>query len=292
MTKDLPKKILEHIYTSQISEITEHHIYKKLSKAIKEEDNSKTLKRIAEEEMGHHNFWADITNKKAEPNKWKIFKYYWMARIFGITFGLKLMEKGEEQAQSNYEEIAKYIPEARKIIDDENNHENLLINILNEERLSYIGSIVLGLNDAIVELTGTLAGLTFALQNTQIIGVAGLITGIAASFSMGASEYLSQRTEKTTPSVVKAAIYTAIAYLITVTMLILPFLILENPYTCLSVTLAVAIFVILLFNLYVSIAKEVNFKRRFTEMAILSLSVAFISFVVGYVIRITFNIDL
>jgi VIT1/CCC1 family predicted Fe2+/Mn2+ transporter len=292
MTGDLPKKIRDHIFSAQASEITEYHIYNKLAKAIKKEDNARTLKRIANEELRHHDFWAGITRRKAEPNKWKIFKYYWMARIFGITFGLKLMEKGEEQAQSNYEEIAKYIPEAKRIIDDENNHENLLINILNEERLSYVGSIVLGLNDAIVELTGTLAGLTFALQNTKIIGVAGLITGIAASFSMGASEYLSQRTEKTTPSIVKAAIYTAIAYLITVTMLILPFLTLENPYVCLSVTLAVAIFVILLFNLYVSIAKEVNFKRRFTEMAILSLSVAFISFAVGYAIRIIFKIDI
>ena len=292
MGQRLPQKLMDQILSSQINEITEYHIYVRLSKAIKDPHNSKILKRIAEEELHHHDFWAGITGKKIKPNKWHLFKYFWLARIFGITFGLRLMEKGEEQAQINYEEIAKHIPEAKKIIDEENKHENLLIGILNEEKLSYIGSIVLGMNDAIVELTGTLAGLTFALQNTKIIGVAGLITGVAASFSMGASEYLSQRTEKTTPNTIKAAIYTGIAYIITVSMLILPFLVLENPYIALACTLAVAIFVILLFNLYISIAKELSFKKRFTEMMVLSLSVAFISFIIGYGIRIIFNIDL
>ena len=92
---------------------------------------------------------------------------------------------------------------------------------INEERLNYTGSIVLGLNDALVELTGTLAGLTFALQNTKLTALAGLITGIAASFSMAASEYLSQRSEGESERASTSALYTGVAYICTVALLIL-----------------------------------------------------------------------
>ena len=67
--------------------------------------------------------------------------------------------------------------------------------MIREKQLDYVGSIVLGLNDALVELTGALAGLTLALQNTRLIAIAGLITAIAASFSMAASEYLSNKSD-------------------------------------------------------------------------------------------------
>ncbi len=131
------------------------------------------------------------------------------------------MEQGEQAAQVNYAAVAKEIPEAAKYQEDEDKHENQLIDMLDEERLQYAGSVVLGLNDALVELTGALAGLTLALQNVKLIALSGLITGIAASLSMAASEYLSTRSEKTSKQPVRAAIYTGIAYIITVTLLIL-----------------------------------------------------------------------
>lgn len=60
--------------------------------------------------------------------------------------------------------------------------------LLDEERLRYTGSTVLGLNDALMELTGVLAGLTLALRDTKLIVLTGAITGIAAVLSMGVSE--------------------------------------------------------------------------------------------------------
>ena len=69
----------------------------------------------------------------------------------------------------------------------EQEHEAALIELIDEERLRYISSMVLGLNDALVELTGALAGFTFALGNTTTIAMAGFITGSAATLSMAAS---------------------------------------------------------------------------------------------------------
>ena len=94
------------------------------------------------------------------------------------------MEKVEGKAQAIYEEISRYIPAAIDIEKDEKEHERKLIDLIDEERLRYIGSMVLCLNDALVELTGALAGFTLAFRNTHLIAMAGFITGIAASLSM------------------------------------------------------------------------------------------------------------
>ena len=184
-----------------------------------------------------------------------------------MTFGLKLMEKGEERAKHLYQEVALEIPEVQHIAEEEDRHEHELINLIEEERLEYVSSIVLGLNDALVELTGTLAGLTFALQNTRLIALTGLITGIAASFSMGASEYLSTKAEGIdSHQAFKSSLYTWTAYLVTVIALILPYLLISNYVVSLILTLVIGILIILVFNFYVSVAKDAPFCKRFYEM--------------------------
>jgi len=105
------------------------------------------------------------------------------------------MERGEVGAQKEYAGLPAEIDQAQAIAQEESAHENALLGMLDEERLRYIGSVVLGLNDALIKLTGALAGLTLALQNTQLIALTGSITGIAAALSMAASEYLSTKTE-------------------------------------------------------------------------------------------------
>jgi VIT1/CCC1 family predicted Fe2+/Mn2+ transporter len=287
--EELDKKTRDIILTSQKNEITEHIIYSKLSQAVKDKQNKEILKQISDDEKRHYGFWKKYTNKDVKPNKLKIWWYYLISRIFGITFGIKLMERGEEDAQVIYGKISEQVPSAEQIVHDEDVHEQKLVNMIDEERLKYISSIVLGLNDALVELTGALAGFTLALQNTNLIGVTGLITGIAASLSMGASEYLSTKSEETEKSPAKAALYTTVAYVLTVILLIFPYLILTNVYLCLGLALIDAIVVILIFTFYVSVAKEIEFKKRFLEMALISLGIAGLSFVIGYLVNTIFN---
>jgi VIT1/CCC1 family predicted Fe2+/Mn2+ transporter len=202
------------------------------------------------------------------------------------------MEHGEEKAQSNYAELQTVIPQIGTWIEDENAHEQALIGMLDEERLQYAGSVVLGLNDALVELTGALAGLTLALQNVKLIALSGLITGIAAAMSMAASEYLSTRSEETSKKPVRAAVYTGLAYIFTVTLLIMPYLLIENYYIDLAIALGTGILIIAAFNYYISVAKDVPFRPRFLEMAGLSLGVAAFSFVIGYFIRRFLGIEI
>src|SRR6266540_2466799 len=209
----LSEAVRNQVLIFQQTEITEHHIYKRLAKRIKTEENAKILDQIAEDELRHYNGWKKYTKEEIQPRWFFVWFYTFINIAFGFTFGVKLMEMGEQGAQKNYSEIAKEIPEATKIQHEENDHEQKLIGMLDEERLRYAGSVVLGLNDALVELTGALAGLTLALQNVKLIALSGLITGIAASMSMAASEYLSTRSEDTSRHPVRAAIYTGIAYI-------------------------------------------------------------------------------
>lgn len=288
ISEDIREKLLVY----QKNEITEHHIYKMLAKAVKSPGNRRVLEEIAHDELEHYRVWRTHTEQDVKPDKLKIWKYYWISRIFGFTFGVKLMERGEESAQDSYEQLRGTIQEAEAILRDENEHEAALLELLDEERLRYTGSIVLGLNDALVELTGVLAGLTLALQNTRLIALTGLITGIAAALSMAASEYLSTKSEETEKHPVRASAYTGVAYVGTVMVLILPYWILENFYLCLGCTLVAAVLIIGFFNYYISVAKDVPFKRRFLEMTGLSLGVAALSFFIGFLIRSFLGVEI
>jgi VIT1/CCC1 family predicted Fe2+/Mn2+ transporter len=110
--------------------------------------------------------------------------------------------------------------------------------------------------------------------------------------SMAASEYLSSTAEKTDRGkAIKSAVYTGIAYVFTVAALILPYLLVSSGLLALGLTLAIAVAIIFFFNYYISVAKDLSFRRRFWEMAILSLGVAAISFGVGIVVRSVFGIE-
>ncbi|MFZ7131701.1 MAG: VIT1/CCC1 transporter family protein [Eubacteriales bacterium] len=277
----------------QKNEITAHHLYNKLSENIKNRKNAHILKMISDDELKHYYKLKVLTNEDVKPNRVKIFIFYWICRILGLTFGLKLLENGEDSAIKSYQQLSADFLEISTLLQDEEEHERLLIDMVNEEKLNYMGSVVLGLNDALVELTGALAGYTFAFQNTRLIAIIGLITGISASFSMAASEYLStvHETEKKEEAR-KAAIYTGIAYVLTVIILISPFMVIFNPFHSLLATLVLAVIIIFIFNYYISVAKGTPFRSRFLQMVSISLGVSGISFLVGVLVKKVFGIAL
>ncbi len=287
----LSSSVRHKLLVFQKDEITAHYIYAKLSNQITDPENRNILHSIAGDELKHAELLKKYTGANIKPNKLKIFFFYWISRLFGLTFGLKLLERNEEQDQIDYRGIEKDIPEIKDIIVDEECHEQELLSMINETGLTYVGSIVLGLNDALVELTGTLAGLTFAFQNTKLIALSGIITGIAASLSMAVSDYLSKRAEGGEKNSVKSAVYTGIAYIITVALLVLPYLFFQNYFLCLGIVLSIAILIILVFNFYISVAKDYSFRKRFLEMSALSLGVAIISFGIGYLLRVFVGVD-
>jgi VIT1/CCC1 family predicted Fe2+/Mn2+ transporter len=288
--ENLDENLRRRLLIEQKNEITGHTIYSKLANRVKDPGNSEVLERIAKDEMDHYNFLKDLTGEEMHPNSLTIQWYLLMASTFGLTFVVKLLERDEENAQEIYGALEDYVEGVGQMLRDEEKHEYELIAMIDETRLDYIGSIVLGLNDALVELTGTLAGLSFAFQNTDLIALSGLITGIAASMSMGASEYLSTRAEDG-ENAIQASLYTGASYILTVIFLVLPFFTFQCYLVSLPITLIIAVIIIMAFNYYVSVAKDLNFKKQFTEMATISLGVSGLSFLVGVLVKTFLGVE-
>ena len=284
---------LAQIRAFQQNEVTEAEVYRRIARRTKDAGNRDTLLRIADEEAKHAAIWQRYTGEEMRPQASKVRRYALIALVFGFTFAVKLMEKGEAKAQISYEELAREAPEALDIRADEEAHEQALLAMLDEERLSYVGSMVLGMNDAMVEMTGTLAGLTLAMQNTRLIALSGLITGIAATLSMASSEYLSSKSEGREDAF-KSATYTGIAYLVTVALLILPYLLFDEAHYlwAMATMIVIVLLILVVFNYYISVAQDLPFKKRFGQMAGISLGVAALSFVIGILVKQFLGVDI
>ena len=290
--EQISNELMKLVKRAQIDEEQGAILYEFMAKREKNEENKKTLMQMAKDEKKHAEVWKNITKKNFKPNALSILKFKILTIVMGITFVIKTMQKKENLAQHEYEKMMKELPEAAKMLEDERRHEKELYNMIDEERLNYIGAMVLGLNDALVELTGAIAGVTFALANTRLVALTGIITGISATLSMTASNYLAERADNN-PKALKSSIYTGVAYLITVALLVLPYLLLPaNMYIlAFAIMIATVILIIAFFNYYISVAKEEPFLKNFATMAIISLSVAVISYIIGILAKRLLGID-
>jgi VIT1/CCC1 family predicted Fe2+/Mn2+ transporter len=287
----------EHISVlgSQLkNELTEAAVYARLAELEKDPKNKQILERISADEASHARVIAGILGRDGAASSFKVARTVFFARLFGITFTLKAMERGENTAGRTYRRILKSYPQLAVIADDEDRHEAELIDMLNDERLNNMGAIVLGLNDALVELTGALAGFTFAIGNSAKIAKLGLITGLAAAMSMAASAFLSARADAQADSgkdggesgdAMKTAAYTGFAYIVTVLLLVAPYVFIPSAALALIAMLLGAFGIIAFFNFYLSVARGTSFWRGFSVMAGISTLVALISYGFGYLLR-------
>jgi VIT1/CCC1 family predicted Fe2+/Mn2+ transporter len=281
---ELKKTVLKF----QKNEMTEYYIYEELSKNEKGV-NADIFLRISKDEALHYAHFKKITGVDVGPDKFRVFFYIMLSKIFGLTFAIKLMEGGENSAHRSYTSVLKSLPELKPIVSDEMMHEHELIGMIDEEKLDYLSSMVLAINNSLEELTGVVVGLSFALRDAKLIGFTALITGIAATISMAASEYLSQKAEGgTNASPVKAAVYSGIVYLITVAMIVGPFFIMPNYVHALALSIGDGIVIIFLFSAFMSVVKGMKFKKSFLEVLTITSIVVAISYGIGTAIRLFF----
>lgn len=290
--------LLKVLKKFQANEMLGYEVYKRLStdKRLSPE-NAVTLSKIAELEKIHVETLGKYLGS-INTSERKIERLLLKSKILGFTFTLKRMEMIQKNLVpvEIQEELIRNIPELEHIFEEEEMIDKDLLTLLDEGRLIYVSSLVLGLNDALVELSGAIAGFTFAMRNNSLVALAGIITGISASLSMAATEFVATRTDTKTSrkTPFTAAIITGITYIGTVTLMVLPYLLLPNEYYLLAllIMLTVVISIIAIFSFYVSVTNGTNFKRQFGSMALISLSVAFISFVLGVVVKNALKIEI
>lgn len=280
--------VIRHI---RDTEATDARLYAMLAARAGSDHNRDVLQKIAADEEKHAALWTKLADGPARVNGLKVRIFEFLARVFGLVFVSNLMADGENKAIAVYSALGKDVPVALEVLEDESRHEEQLVALLQEEKLSYIGSMVLGLNDALVELTGALAGFTLALNDNTMVGLAGFITGVAATLSMAASEYLAKKADESEKHPVKAAMYTGFSYMLTVFLLLLPYMLLPSPLMAMGFCLVNATLIIALFTFFVAVVRRRSFWKGFREMMTISFTVALISFLIGWAARAWLNLE-
>jgi vacuolar iron transporter family protein len=288
----VPSKLDRIAFDQAKMELFAYGLYNALAQRLPTGQNRETLTELAGHERGHVDFWlgvGNISESRVRASRLKHHLLLWASRVLGIAFTIRWLEKGEQKAIETYRELLNdglltpdQMERVREILHEEEEHEQALEEHLEDERRLYLGAAVLGLNDALVELTGALTGLVSSISDPKLIAFAGLVVGSAAAMSMAASNFLSVDIgEHSALKPGKAAAYTGVAYIVVVLVLVLPFFLLTNRQLALGLTWAVAVLIIAGFSYYSSVMQGVSFKRRFGLMVVLGLGVATISFGIG-----------
>jgi VIT1/CCC1 family predicted Fe2+/Mn2+ transporter len=280
------KRLLER----QREEATGAMIYAQLAGIVHGPKNQEILKKISQVERSHYDFWKGITERETPASRVKVFLLAWLVKLLGLSFGIKLIERLEEANMQALLTMKGRLPGIETILQEEEEFEHDLLGLIEEDRLKYTSDIVLGLSDALIELTGVLSGLTLALGASRSISSVALITGLAASMSMAASQFLSSRDEEGKSSL-KSGLLTGLAYVLAVTLLVLPFLLMKNPLLSLGVSFVLVVLIIASLTFYVSVAKDLPFKPRFFEMCTVCLGVAVLNFGVGRLVKATVGFE-
>lgn len=153
------------------------------------------------------------------------------------------------------------------------------------------GAIILGMHDALVSLTGLISGLTFALANQKIIILSAIIASATAALSMGASEYLAEKTRHNTHAIRTGAI-TGIAYAMTCVILLTPFYITDKTKCALFASYANAVIMIFVCNFCIRYAHKRQWWQHAIEMLIICATVSAVAFIIGEVAHKTLGINI
>ena len=276
-------------------ELFAYRLYGALARRFPSGSSRAMLEELASQEQSHVRFWLSVTGGEERSIRIPRVKYWLLvlaSRLLGTAFTIRWLERGEDKAIEAYSGLlsdgaltSDQRTAIEKMLAEEKEHEQLLERGIEDERRLYLGSAVLGLNDALVELTGALTGLVSSIKDPKLIAFAGLVVGVAASMSMAASNFLSiDIGEHSDLKPGKAAAYTGTAYLIVVLLLVLPFFLTHDRHFALELSWAAAIAVIAAFSYYSSVMQGVKFRRRFGLMLALGLGVSVISYFVGRVL--------
>ena len=283
-------------------ELFAYRLYSALARRFPEGSSRELMNELARQEKSHVDFWLGVTGGDERKIAIPRLKYWLLvlaSRFLGPAFTIRWLERGEDKALEAYRGLLEgdqldpvQQVQVRKMLDEEQEHEQVLEQGIEDERRLYLGAAVLGLNDALVELTGGLTGLVSSIADPKLIGFASLVVGVAASMSMAASNFLSVDIgEGSELKPGKAAAYTGTAYIIVVIGLVLPFFLLTDRHVALAISWASALLIIAAFSFYSAVMQGRSFLRRFGLMLSFGLGVAVISFLIGRILGAMIGID-
>ncbi|HYY91262.1 MAG TPA: rubrerythrin family protein [Candidatus Dormibacteraeota bacterium] len=277
-------------------EYADRSVYLALSRREKNPEFKKALENIANGEQSHYEFWKIYApDAKVSSKRLRSYVILLIRMVLGLTFTLKFMERHEGKLHEHYRKIAESIPPGDKarfqeMMASEEGQEDLLIGKIQENRVKYMSFIVLGLADAVVEISGIHAGSLGIYGKTELAGLAGIIAGMAASIAMGTAAY-AQAKQGFTGSAKWSAIYTGVSYMITAVLLAMPYFLAANitppnlaQEIALATSLVIGVVLVATMTFYDTVISARAFKRQFGEIAGIILAASLALFIIGTVV--------
>lgn len=307
--KDEKEKLARHLF---MDEVVDYQIYRSLSGSVKEKSLSVLLGRLAQMEKAHMELWQEMAGIKSSARveipmleSLRMYIMFFLRNVLGIAFTIKLMTRHEKLRLQEYLRAVKNLNLSSKerkqlnaVIEDEKYSEATLAESLRkfQGQLAYIRSIVLGLNDGLVEVTAAVAGIAVVATSGLVVIVSGLIIGISGMLSMAVGVYLASRSGdlveegeakmqsmETTPS--KEAFYTGAYYLFGAIVPVIPFILgLTGIWGIITAALLTSI-ILSTASMIIAIVSGTSIANRVREMLILSLSAVAITVVLGFIVR-------
>ncbi|MET1127978.1 MAG: VIT1/CCC1 family protein [Thermoproteota archaeon] len=288
------KRLVE---TFCIDELTESVLYSELAKIERDAATRKVLRELSEQEHRHYSFWRSILGRDCRARMYTVFLLKVAYRILGPIFVLNMLEQGEREAVEKYRSFIEKFGvgedvrrEVEDILGEEEEHEEKLIDRIEDIRTKYLGYAALGLSDALVEVTGVHAGFLGATASTTVAGIAGLVVGFSAAISMAGAAYVQSRhsgSEK--PGV--SAMVTGLSYMLSVVLLALPYFLLGSMAISFATSVVLALAIVAAFTYYSSVIRRENFRSEFVTTSALLLGTAAASYLFGDVMGRVFGIQ-
>ncbi len=163
---------------------------------------------LARVETAHAAFWKAFLLKRgvtpAEPSRLTFIWTRSLRHILGTRRYLSFLEISEQSAVESYYAFlnSAVIGDVEKssvarLIEDELGHEEELESQFNVLPADNVRDFVMGMNDGLVELLGAVTGLSAVYPTRpQVVGINGLVVGLAGALSMGIGTWVSVRSQR------------------------------------------------------------------------------------------------
>ncbi len=278
-------------------EYTDYITYLALSRRERNPAFKVALQQLAEQERSHYDFWKNYApDIEVGTNRLKLYFVLVLRLVLGLTFTMKFLEKHEDAIIVRYEQVADNIPlhdrlRFETMVNDEKHHETYLMGGVKEGRVKYMSFIVLGLADAVVEISGIHAGWLGVFEKTRLAGLAGILAGMAASIAMASAAY-AQAKQGSEGSAKWSAIYTGISYMFTAIFLALPYFLSDSMVYALGASLIVGVILVAMMTYYDTVISQRPFKRQFGEISGIILAASLALYIAGYFAHQYLNIPI
>ena len=268
-------------------EFSDYTLYDRLSRTVSSDSPFKeVLQSLSATEHRHFDFWRKyVPGEEPKVPKLKLYWVLFLRKFLGLTFATRYLDRHETNVVKEYQGLAQLIPEADQpafdeMVADEKEHEKAFAMKVESSAVRYIAFVVLGLADALVEISGIHAGWLGLFEKTEIAGLAGVVAGGAASLAM-ASAAFAQAKQGFSGSARLSAVYTGVSYFITAIILATPYFLTSSMTLALGSSLTLAVAILVITTWYSTVIQQKPFLRDFVEILAILFGTTILVFLLG-----------